>query len=237
MARDESRVQVSDEVVEGYKADFVTVGKLGHIITEGFMDPDIRPIVQDVKVVGRAVTVSMPSIHPGANRIAVDTANPGDVIVVDCVRDDRVARWGEMICFDAKCKGLAGIVIDGAATASGPIRKMRFPVFSRTVVGLTGRRTGPVGTVNVTVQCGGVTVSPGDLIVADDDGVLAIPAAEAEELLETCRERYGTGKSDSARRWIMSGRPYSAFPGLGWEERDDLPEPTRTPIVADEDQS
>jgi len=227
-----SYAEITPEIVEGYQAEYVTTSALGHLIQDGFVDPYIRPLVTDVKIVGRAVTVNMPSRDTSANRLAVDTANPGDVIVADC-RGDKVARFGKMICFDAKCKGIAGLIIDGAINASREIIEMGFPVFARTITGLTGHHNGPRGTVNEVIQCGGIVTFPGDLIVADDNGVVVIRSSEAAELLEECRQRYGTGKSESARRWIMSGRPYSQFPGVGWEERDDLPEPTRQPITDD----
>ena len=229
MERTHERVEMTDEVVRGYQAEFVTVGIIGHLIDRGFMDPGIRPLIPGAKVVGRAVTVSMPSVDTTANRRAVEAAEPGDVIIVDCGGDDRVSRWGELICFDAMYKGVAGLVIDGAISASGPIRAMGFPVFCRSITGLVGRRLNRDGAVGIPVQCGGVTVHPGDLIVADDDGAVVIPAAEAAPLLEQCRQRFGGGQKDSAKRWIVSGRPYAAFPGLGWEERTDLPAPARTP--------
>ncbi len=213
---------ISDEVVQGYKADYITVGLIGHVTDQGFVSPDIRPVYQDVKIVGRAVTVDMPSIHTRMNRVAAAEANPGDVIVVDCRGDERVARWGEMICLDLKTYGVEGLVIDGAISASKPIREMQFPVFSRSITGLVGRRLDhDDGAVNVPVNCGGVPVRPGDLIVGDDDGVVVMHAERAAEVLSTLQERFGEGQSDSRRRWIQSGRRYGDFPGPGWEEELD----------------
>jgi len=228
------RSRISDEVIEGYKQDFVSVGKIGHIISKGFMDPGIRPNIPDVKIVGRAFTTHMPSTDMTGNRLAVDNANPGDIIVVDCGRDDRSARFGAMICFDAQVKGIVGMIIDGAITGSREVRKHGFPVFCRAFVGMIGGHSGPPGLILVDVQCGGVYVRPGDLVMGDDDGVVVIPAAEAPAVLETCRKRYGTGKSDSALLWVLSGRPYSQYPGAGWETRDDLPAPTRKPATKED---
>jgi regulator of RNase E activity RraA len=228
------RTRISDEVVEGYKQDFVTVGRIGHIISTGFMDPGIRPNIPDAKIVGRAFTVHMPSTDMLANRIAVDTASPGDVLVIDCGRDIRSARFGAMICFDAQVKGIPGMIIDGAITGSTEIRKHNYPVWCRGNAPKTGGHSGPPGSILVDVQCGEVYVRPGDLIVADNDGVVVIPTAEAPGLLEKCRKRYGTGRTDGALLWILSGRPYSQYPGAGWESRDDLPAPTRKPATKED---
>jgi len=221
--------KISDEVLDAYQQHAVTVGLLGHIIDDGFMDPGIRPLVPGMQIIGRAVTVSMPSTDTSGNRRAVEAAGEGDIIVVDCGRDMRVARWGELICFDAKFKGIVGLVIDGALTGSRGVREMGFPVFCRSVSGLVGRATGADGAVNVTVQCGGVTVRPGDLILADDDGVVAVPPARAEALLAEFEKRFPAGHKDSKKRWILSGRAYASYPGLDWEQRKDLPPQTRTP--------
>jgi hypothetical protein len=70
--------------------------------------------------------------------------------------------------------------------------------------------------------------------VADNDGVVVIPAAEAPGLLEKCRKRYGTGRTDGALLWVLSGRPYSQYPGAGWENRNDLPAPTRKPATKED---
>lgn len=216
-----------DQVVAGFREPFVTVSSLGHLLSTGFMDSGIRPLVEGKKVVGPAVTVSMPTPDSTANRMAVDRAAPGDIIVVNCGNDREFARWGELICFDAQYKGVEALVIDGGISASGPIRQMGFQVYNRFATGLVGRRLGAPGVVEVPVVCGGVLVSPGDLVVGDDDGVVVIPSGDAEHVLEECRSRYGSGRKEAARRWIMSGRPYSSYPGPGWEERDDLPTPVR----------
>lgn len=218
---DEQPSQIPPEVVEGFKADYITVGLIGHVTESGFMDPGIRPVYADIKMVGPAVTVSMPSKDTRYNRLAAAEAKPGDVIVVDCGADRRAARWGEMICFDLKSYGVAGLVIEGAISASRAVREMQFPVFSRSISGLVGRRLNKDGALNVSVQCGGVVVRPGDLVVGDDDGVVVLRPEEAPGVLQTLQDRFGGGQKESKRAWILSGRRYADYPGMGWEEKDE----------------
>lgn len=219
------------KLIESYSQPYVTLSTLGHILDDGFMDSGLRPLVPGKRIVGTAVTASMPTPDSTANRLAVTAAEAGDIIVVNCGNDQRYARWGEMICYDAFAKGISGLVIDGGISASGPIRKTGFQVFSRFATGLVGRRLGTSGQVGVPVVCGNVLVRPGDLIFGDDDGVVVIPAADAEDVFDKMQKRYGDGRKDSIRQWIDSGRGYGDYPGLGWQERDDLPEPTRPPLV------
>ncbi|MFW6116477.1 MAG: RraA family protein [bacterium] len=219
---DTVRPTVAQKVIEGFRSDFVSLSLIGHVIDTGFMDAGIQPLFSPVRIVGPAVTVSMPSIDTSYNRVAAGAARPGDVIVVDCGRDTRVARWGEMICFDLKTFGIEGLVIDGAISASHAIRQMEFPVFSRCLTGLVGRRLHKDGALDVTVQCGGVAVHPGDLIFGDDDGVVVIPSQVAAEVLEELKERFGQGQKESRRRWIRSGQRYADYPGRGWERGDEI---------------
>jgi 4-hydroxy-4-methyl-2-oxoglutarate aldolase len=89
---------------------------------------------------------------------------------------------------------------------------MRWPVYSRSVSGLLGRNLGGVGEINTTINCGGVPISPGDLIVADDDGIVVIRPEDAAALLATYRERFG--KAVNIRTWIRDGKPLEDYPGV-----------------------
>src|SRR4051794_40797569 len=105
---------VPRELVAAYA--HVGVGDLGHIQQFGFVDTAIRPVWRDIRLVGTAVTVRMPSMDIGLNRKAIESAQPGDVIVVDRGGDTEIACWGGFAGMLAKVKGVAGLIVDGAIT-------------------------------------------------------------------------------------------------------------------------
>lgn len=140
----------------------------------------IVPIGPGFKMVGRAVTVRT---YPGdwAKPVeAIDRAEPGDVVVIDA-GGVPPAVWGELATVSALGKGLAGVVIDGAIRDTVEIRAMEFPAFARHVAPNAGEPKG-FGEISVPVKAGGVLVSPGDWLLGDDDGVVAIPKERAVEL-------------------------------------------------------
>jgi 4-hydroxy-4-methyl-2-oxoglutarate aldolase len=200
--------RIPDEIIEGFR--HITVGDIGHIQTFGFMSTEIRPVWRDVRLVGPAMTVRMPGLDIAANRKAIETAQPGDVIVVDRAGDTEVACWGGVAGLLAKVKGTAGLIVDGAVTDTMEFTDMGWPVYSRSVSGLVGRILDHDAEINTTVNCGGVPVSPGDLIVADDDGIVVIRPWEAENLLRACQERFG--HVPNLRQWIRDGKALSDYP-------------------------
>lgn len=189
----------------------VGVGDIGHIQQFGFMDTAIRPVWRDIRLVGTAVTVRMPSMDIGLNRKVIETAQRGDVIVVDRGGDTEIACWGGFAALLAKAKGVAGLIVDGAITDTMELTDLRWPVYSRSVSGLLGRNLGG-GEINTTINCGGVPISPGDLIVADDDGIVVIRPDEAAPLLEAYTKRFGS--TPNIRTWIREGKPLEDYPGV-----------------------
>jgi len=142
----------------------------------------LRPYHREGKLVGTAFTVKT---RPGDNLMvhkAIDLCEPGDVIVVDAGGDLTNAIIGEIMVRLAVKKGIAGFVIDGAVRDTAAIRKGNFPVYARGVTHRGPYKDGP-GEINVTVSVGGMVVHPGDLIVGDDDGLVAVPRAEVENVL------------------------------------------------------
>lgn len=202
--------RVSQEVVEGFKS--IGVGDIGHIAQWGFMDTAIRPVWRDIRLVGPAFTVRMPSMDTIVNRDAIRMATPGDVIVIDRGGDTEIACWGGNAALHAKVKGVAGLIVDGAITDTMEISDLRWPVYSRTVSGLVGRKLGNEGEINTVINCGGVPVRPGDLVCADDDGIIVIRAEEAADLLRACQDRFG--KTVPIRQWIADGKPLEDYPGV-----------------------
>ncbi|MGJ4885139.1 RraA family protein [Bradyrhizobium sp. SZCCHNRI3052] len=146
----------------------------------------LRPFYTGSPMAGIALTVNT---APGDNLFihrALDLITPGDVLVVNGGGDETRALVGEIIAAIARERGAAGIVVDGAIRDSGVLMKSDFPVFARAVNHRGPYKNGP-GEINVPVSIGGMIVTPGDIVVADADGVVAFAPAIASELLESAR--------------------------------------------------
>lgn len=140
----------------------------------GLMSPRMRPLFEGARIVGQAVTCFN---YPGDNLMlhqAMRLADVGQVVVATNGGSHQGALWGEMVTVFARMKGLAGAVVDGAIRDTGPIRELGFPVFSTAISASHPEKRGP-GSANVPISCAGIVVNPGDIIVADGDGVLSIP--------------------------------------------------------------
>lgn len=151
----------------------------------GFMSHEVKPIIEDVKIVGPAVTIkevlSEKAELPTLLLEAIDHAEPGDVIVRGVEGDAKdIALWGGLMATAAKVRGLSGAVVDGGTRDVAEIRQIGFQIFSRSIVPSNSVGRTRVVDINVPIRCGGVPVSPGDAIVGDNDGVVVIP----KELLE-----------------------------------------------------
>jgi regulator of RNase E activity RraA len=147
------------------------------------MDPGIRPVSPDAVVAGPALTVM---VRPGDNLMlhkAWELAKPGDVIVVNTFGNSNNAVFGGLMMRTAIRVGVAGIIVDGAIRDREDILEYSFPAFSRSVVGSACDNDGP-GEINFPISCGGVVVCPGDIIVASVEGIVVVPAADAEYILE-----------------------------------------------------
>ena len=149
----------------------------------GVMRPGIRPLVRGLRLVGPAHTVKC---YPGSIitvHKALLEAAPGEVLVVDGEGDDRGALWGELMTLQAQANRLAGIVVDGPVRDREAVRRLGFPVFAASVTPRVGSNR-RVGDTQVPIQCGGVVVRPGDIILADDDGVAVVPADQLARVLD-----------------------------------------------------
>jgi RraA family protein len=155
---------------------------------------EIRPCHKGGKLVGPALTVKVP---PGDNLMvhkAIDIARPGDVIVVDAGGVIAQAIIGEIMSLHAEKRGVAGMIIDGAVRDAGALAASPFPVYARGVTHRGPYKNGP-GEINVPVSIGGLVVNPGDIIVGDEDGLLAIAPAEAPRLAKLAAD-YGRKEQD-----------------------------------------
>ncbi|MER7919489.1 MULTISPECIES: RraA family protein [unclassified Streptomyces] len=172
---------------------------------EQVMDIGIRPLWGPVpRLVGPAFTVSCP---PGDNLMlhaAVHRAAPGSVIVVES-GDLRYALAGGNVCAVAQRRGIAGFVADGVIRDLAEVRELGFPVFARGIVPIPGVKevTTPFGRA---VRCAGVLVGAGDVVVADEEGVVAVPAARAGDLLTAARARLAQEAAQTLDDWERAHR-------------------------------
>ncbi|MFW3146889.1 MAG: 3-hexulose-6-phosphate synthase [Thermoplasmatota archaeon] len=140
----------------------------------------IRPLKQGMKCVGPAFTCRTIDGDWAKTVEAIEKASPGDVLVMDA-GSRHISPWGELATWSCKMKKIAGVILDGAARDVDDIMAMGFPVFSRSIAPNAGEPKG-FGELQVEIDCGGITVRPGDWIIADDSGVMVIPKERAVEI-------------------------------------------------------
>ncbi|MFJ2159056.1 RraA family protein [Streptomyces sp. NPDC087856] len=169
------------------------------------LDLGIRSLWSPVpRLAGPAFTVRCP---PGDNLMlhaAIYRAAPGSVVVVES-GDVEYALAGGNVCAVAQRRGIAGFVVDGVIRDVGEVREAGFPVFGRGVVPIPGVKKA-VLPLNERVRCGGVAVDPGDVVVADEDGVVVVPGARRAEVLAGARERLAKEAGESLDAWEAAHR-------------------------------
>ena len=162
---------------------------------EQAMRADIRPIYPDAVVVGHALTMQSVDVYkPGENVYeheiaAVDSLKPGDVLVASTQRSTRTCLWGELLSTASVARGANGAIIDGYTRDVRLIQRMQFPVFSSGMYPVDSAGRSMVIDYDITINCGGVLVHPGDIIFGDIDGVVVIPQNAAREVIERAVEK------------------------------------------------
>jgi 4-hydroxy-4-methyl-2-oxoglutarate aldolase len=154
----------------------------------GLLLPRLRPIYDGATAAGSALTVLC---HPGDNlmiHLAVELCRPGDVLVVAMTSENEDGLLGELLATSLRAHGVVAAILDCGVRDVAALREMRFPVWSR-AVSAQGTTKSVAGSVNVSVVCAGRAVSPGDPIVADDDGVVCVPRTAAAEVARLVAER------------------------------------------------
>lgn len=188
MPTDTSRQQLSNELIEKFTS--IPTAVLSDVTDSErvIVDPQIKPIWDIPRTVGRAITVEAPPNDNYSIHVGLDRCNKGDLLVIDADSYTKSAVWGEITSIASLEKGVEGTVIDGAVRDVAEIKSIEYPVCAREINPTTTHKR-LSGKINEPILCGEVRVTPGDVVVCDSDGVAIIPQTIAERILEKAIEK------------------------------------------------
>ena len=184
-------------------ARFATTAYCDVLTRDRVMDMGMRPLWAPIpRIAGPAYPVRNEPADNLMLHIAIHRAPPGSVIVCQA-GDNDYAQAGGNVCAWAQKRGVAGIVVDGVLRDVGESREHGFPLFGRGIIPIPAKRT-KVGVLNGPVTCGGVAVAPGDMVIADEEGIVVLPAAKAGEILKVTEARAAKDASTSLEDWVAA---------------------------------
>jgi len=185
----------------------VETATIGHSRHWGFMNRGIQPLLKRRRVAGVAVTLAIPGPDSTLLHHALGLLRPGDILVIDRLGDDRHACWGGGVTVAAKAAGATAGIVDGPCTDLTEIEDSDFPMWCRGMSPITTRLYDLGGTLNAPISCGGVPVLAGDVVLADESGVLVLGREEARSVAEAAlvRQKRGEANQDRVRQGARLG--------------------------------